>query len=518
MKLITLLMPVVGCTVIALAGGAPRTPFLPEIPRVWDDAALAEWATPLAGLNLRPTHMSSSEYYATPVDNLKTYPVYAPDREPAGYWEMLRKVGPTPLLQPEALTNDSEWVAAGRRVFEEADAIALRTYDAEFIDLVRSAESVRRLGADVTSDGTLPDLRWVPTEKGVALSVPICSNCHTQRHRDGRVIIGAPAGGPLMFRTTGIVPRLHPANRVVPAASPFVITAPMGEAAYQAWGVPWLANDRHQQLKDVTGERVETIIAASARSGGAPRWNGSPYYPAKAPDLIGIKDRKYIDHTATHLHRGIGDLMRYAALNQGMDMLARFGDFVPAGDAREVGGGFFERAGSARYSDEQLYALARYIYSLKPPPNPNTRDALAVRGQRVFEAERCGTCHTPPIYTNNALTPAPGFTVPEDHFKKFKILPRSVGTDPTLTRTTRRGTGYYKVPSLKGVWYRGPFEHNGSVATLEDWFDPRRLRNDYVPTAWKGYGVTTRAVPGHEFGLKLPAEDKRALIAFLKTL
>jgi cytochrome c peroxidase len=30
---------------------------------------------------------------------------------------------------------------------------------------------------------------------------------------------------------------------------------------------------------------------------------------------------------------------------------------------------------------------------------------------------------------------------------------------------------YYKVPSLKGVWYRGPFEHNGSVATFEDSLD-----------------------------------------------
>ena len=93
-----------------------------------------------------------------------------------------------------------------------------------------------------------------------------------------------------------------------------------------------------------------------------------------------------------------------------------------------------------------------------------------------------------------------------------------VGTDPTLTLTTRRGTGYYKVPSLKGVWYRGPFEHNGSVATLEDWFDPRRLRDDYVPPGFIGHNRKTRAVKGHEFGLALAAEDKRALIAFLKTL
>jgi hypothetical protein len=30
--------------------------------------------------------------------------------------------------------------------------------------------------------------------------------------------------------------------------------------------------------------------------------------------------------------------------------------------------------------------------------------------------------------------------------------------------------------------------------------------------------VQTRAIKGHEFGLKLTPEDKRALIAFLKTL
>lgn len=94
----------------------------------------------------------------------------------------------------------------------------------------------------------------------------------------------------------------------------------------------------------------------------------------------------------------------------------------------------------------------------------------------------------------------------------------SIGTDANLTMNTRRGTGYYKVPSLEGVWYRGMFEHSGSVATLEDWFDSRRLRDDYVSTGFKGYGVTTRAVPGHEFGLKLAAEDKKALIAFLRTL
>jgi hypothetical protein len=58
----------------------------------------------------------------------------------------------------------------------------------------------------------------------------------------------------------------------------------------------------------------------------------------------------------------------------------------------------------------------------------------------------------------------------------------------------------------------------GSVTTLEEWFDPARLRDDYTPSGYKGFKVTRRAVPGHQFGLTLDAEDKSALIAYLKTL
>ena len=93
-----------------------------------------------------------------------------------------------------------------------------------------------------------------------------------------------------------------------------------------------------------------------------------------------------------------------------------------------------------------------------------------------------------------------------------------MGTDSGLALKTRRGTGYYKVPSLKGVWYRGPLEHSGSVQTLEDWFDAKRLRDDYEPTGFKGYGSKTRAVKGHPFGLNLKPEERDSLLAFLRTL
>jgi hypothetical protein len=50
-----------------------------------------------------------------------------------------------------------------------------------------------------------------------------------------------------------------------------------------------------------------------------------------------------------------------------------------------------------------------------------------------------------------------------------------------------------------------------------------------IPKAWNdvevagyelplSYGMKTRAVKGHEFGLKLSTGDKQALIAFLRTL
>jgi hypothetical protein len=267
-----------------------------------------------------------------------------------------------------------------------------------------------------------------------------------------------------------------------------------------------------------------TVDEIAAAHDGIPpgvlaRHRSSPFFPVQVPDLIGVSDRRYLDRTGLQQHRSIVDLMRYAALNQGMDDLANYAGFVPGdypafrnlpgpGDSRVVG----------RYSDEQLYALALYVYSLRPPPNPNTFDALATRGAEVFNREACVTCHTPALYTNNRLTLAPDIPVPADQLKRFDILRVSVGTDTDLALKTRRGTGYYKVPSLKGLWYRGMFPHDGSCATLEDWFDRHRLQDDYVPTGFKGYGVQTRAVKGHPFGLTLSAEDKRALIAFLRTL
>jgi len=93
-----------------------------------------------------------------------------------------------------------------------------------------------------------------------------------------------------------------------------------------------------------------------------------------------------------------------------------------------------------------------------------------------------------------------------------------VGTDPGLALHTRKGTGLYKIPSLRGVWYRPRLLHDGSLASLEEMFDPARLNPDYVSKGWNPPGATKRAIQGHRFGVALPHDDKTALLVFLRSL
>ena len=487
----------------------------PNIPKTWDEDALRVWATPLAGLNVSPTHMSAKEYYSFKIENLRTYPVYFPGREPEGYWEMLQHVGPQPLIEPNKLRTVEDWVNAGKLVFEQVDFLHLRSRDPNFIEEARSKEQLERAGVRPLPDGTLIGLRWVPTREGLAISSSNCSFCHTLNLPSGQRIPGAPfrtvaPRPPATFRVWPMISRVQAQKHVLVGSPPFYMGAEsIGMWLYRAYGVPWIANDIHQQLKSVTEEEYEALDLAHRTSGALLRWNGSPFFPAKIPDLIGIKDRKYIDHTATHLHRSIADLMRYAALVTSAEA-TQFGSYRV--DSSEM------KRPRLRLPDEALFALALYIYSLQPPANPNVFDEKARAGQAIFQREGCPNCHTPPLYTNNRITLASGFQVPKNKPVTLDVLDISVGTDPGLATKTRKGTGYYKVPSLKGLWYRGHYLHDGSAASLEEMFDPSRLNDDHVPGGWTPLGTKTRAIQGHPFGLRLRDEERQQLLAFLRTL
>ena len=117
-------------TVVAGALGQTRDVRV-QPPRFWNDRELSEWALPVAGLNVRPGHFSEKEYYAAPdAEWVRTYPVYFPGLEPAGYWETLRQKKPEPLINPGARTI-AEWISAGRQVFQEMDVVLFRSTDTQ---------------------------------------------------------------------------------------------------------------------------------------------------------------------------------------------------------------------------------------------------------------------------------------------------------------------------------------------------------------------------------------------------
>jgi hypothetical protein len=474
----------------------------PDIPRTWNTEDVATFELPLASARHSPVHVPEDYYYRLPVRPVyRSYAIYHPDREPAGYQQWLRDQQPEIVFDEASLVTDQHWIEAGALVFE-----APIGYNLPLIDLrhVRDRAWYADLQVPVTADGVMAFARWVIRQKGrPEVGNLACSMCHTRVMPDGTSLAGAQGNFPFdrsFARDLATLP-----------------LAPSRTVMYQLLAAPWADTD------PIGGMTRDDLIAATRAvpPGVLLRQGTSFAHPAKVPDLIGISDRRYLDATGLVRHRGIGDLMRYAAANQAIDMLARYGDFIPSGraDGTRPDPGRSMMIGTAdRHSDAQLYALARYLYSIEPPKNLNEATDLTRRGEAVFEQQRCGRCHTPPLYTNNRIIPAPGFKPPDDHFRQYDVMDVDLGTDPGLALTTRRGTGYYKVPSLKGVWYRSAFGHSGPVASLEDWFDPARLRNDYIPTGFKGAGERPRPVPGHRFGLSLSDEDRRALVAFLRTL
>jgi hypothetical protein len=155
---------------------------------VWDDAELAHWATPIAGLGVRPGFFAERDYYAVAGDNLRSYPVYHPDREPTGYWQRLQRLKPEPLVDPSKIHTQQEWIAAERRAWQELDATSFRTLDPELIAKARSRGVLSKVS--LQPDGTVFTLRWVVTRRGVELSFLECGSCHTRFMPDGSRLVG----------------------------------------------------------------------------------------------------------------------------------------------------------------------------------------------------------------------------------------------------------------------------------------------------------------------------------------
>jgi hypothetical protein len=128
---------------------------------------------------------------------------------------------------------------------------------------------------------------------------------------------------------------------------------------------------------------------------------------------------------------------------------------------------------------EVALGLALYVRSLAgalPAPPARAPDAFAAR---------CAVCHAGPGLDGQPVDAS------------------VVGTDPAAALDPDRGTGRYRIPSLRGVSARGQLMHDGSVRGVGDLVDPARL-------------AAGRA--GHPFGLDLDSAARADLAAYLHAL
>ena len=474
------------------------------VPVTWNMEAIKQFHLPPPDPGVDVIYAPKSYYDSLPEHVItRTFPVYYREFEKPGYLDSLRRLEPEIVFDATKLKTQEDWIKAGELVF---------TWPVSYTpvkDTVSRAVAAQST-AQIPADGVYHFSRYVlDKDLGLMVGSLSCASCHTQV-QFGRAIAGAP----------GNVYNVAPFAQTIRSGKiPFAL---LKEGTKTLTFAPW-APATLRTTPENADEYADNI--QSAPHGVIDRQGTAYLFPVPVPNLFALKDIRYFDRTGVMKHDNPGDLMRYAAFNQGLDMLTSYDGYIPGGKQKnsklpsssewQHPFGYVGK----KYTDEQLYALAQYIYSLQPPKNPNTfPKELVSKGEFVFKKSGCVTCHTPPLYTNNKLTPTNGFEPPEDHFVKYSIFNVSVETDSVSTLYSRRGTGYYKVPSLRNLWMQPAFFHNGTLGSLEEVFDQKRLNNDFVPGGYKPVHIKTMAVKGHEFGLDLNEEEKAALLAFLKTL
>lgn len=340
--------------------------FQADIPRTWTDTAVTALELPLADPRHSPVRIDEKTYYQAPVRTIyRSYPVYHPTREPAGYMDRLKQQDPEIAFDATKLHAREDWIRAGEVVFNAAVSFGPVFFSAAD---VRDPEFYAKTGMPVARDGTAPFARWVVRRKGVVeLGSMGCNTCHTRVMPGGEIVAGAQGNNPGDRQGAWMLRRAAQAG-----GSAEVLKRIRGFALQ--FEVPWLRDDPNRVPRSMT---LDQLLAAGEAipPGVTARSHTSMVLPPQIPDLIGVQDRRYLDHTGLVRHNSIGDLMRYSSLVQDV-----------------IGG-----VPKIRYSDEQLYALALYLYSLAPPSNPQV--------EKLAEGQRCLIASAAALVTRRLCIP-----------------------------------------------------------------------------------------------------------------
>jgi mono/diheme cytochrome c family protein len=193
----------------------------------------------------------------------------------------------------------------------------------------------------------------------------------------------------------------------------------------------------------------------------------------------------------------------------------------------------------------RMEALDNYLSEVAPPAYPFPVDAsLATRGHSVY-AEHCASCHDVGArFTNKPVPPAEIGTDRERMDTWIQAAADEANRrvkEMGITRPNMVKLEGYQSPPLDGLWMRAPYLHNGSVPTLRDLLKPAAQRPkvfyrgydvyDPVNVGFVTSGFDTQRLgwkhdtsergngnQGHAYGTTLNANDKNALLEYLKTL
>ena len=328
-------------------------------------------------------------------------------------------------------------------------------FDNPFTD-VRNPEWYRFTGIQGDKNGVVPFYRYVVREKGkVEVNLDSCAECHTRLMSDGTVLKGAQGNVP--FGRIWAY-RLSHDKHVDPKRSTKGISRLF-------FGAPWIQPDPTAPLSDKTmADFVEHV--ATIPPGVNVRQGTSALYPAQIPDLIGVEDRLYLDHTGLQQHRSIADLMRYDAINNFIEELTTYAGFRPIlGKEAELPD---PASVSGRVSDRELYALAMFIYSAEASAQSEPLRCTRRGGQESVRTG--GLRHLPHPASLHQQHADPGSRV-----QRPGRGPRKIPRDEHFGRI--RSVPLYQNPSRNRV-LQGPVTQRGLV--------PRTIRAQRVHCDHRG--------------------------------
>lgn len=195
---------------------------------------------------------------------------------------------------------------------------------------------------------------------------------------------------------------------------------------------------------------------------------------------------------------------------------------------------------------KRLKRIEDWLWDFPPPRYPYpVNEELAAKGEPIYK-QNCATCHAFDGANVGKVVPIEEIGTDRSRLDSYTYeLLENQNTlytgYPWRFSHFRKTNGYANMP-LDGVWLRAPFLHNGSVPTLADLLEPVENRPKQF---YRGYDVfdqvrlgfmtdvkeengnkffyydTTQpgnSNAGHLYGTALSADEKKALVEYIKKL